>query len=140
MRVVVSIFVILLVATVVFAQDPDIKETEGEATHILQLIVGEPSNTVVIDVRLFTRESTSYISVGLPDGDTVTTEYVTLETGEIKFQLSRIRNGGLVSLHFIGMQTPEGAWKGEFTGFVDGELRPDMSGEFALAPRESGGE
>jgi hypothetical protein len=138
MRIAVSVCVFLLISMSAYSQDIDATDTQEKATHLLQLMVGDPPQTVVIDVILSTRESTSYLTVDLPDGDTVTTEYVTLETGEIKFQLSRISNGGLVSLHFIGAGTTEDTWEGEFTGLVDGELRPDMSGAFTLGPKESG--
>jgi hypothetical protein len=121
-----------------YSQESQVKDTPEKATHILQLTVGDPAQTVVIDVVMSTSESTSYLTVDLPDGDRVTTEYVTLETGEIKFQLSRISDGGLVSLHFIGTGTTEDAWEGKFTGLVDGELRPDMSGGFTLAGKGSG--
>jgi hypothetical protein len=110
---------------------------QEQPTHVLEMTVSGSDEPARIDVLLHTDDGTTWLTIGLPDGSRFTTECFLTEQGDLKFQMSRIANGGLVNVQFIGLERTDGSHEGSFTGMVEGELRPDMSGTFVLSPKVS---
>ena len=117
---------------VIYAQD-----TPDDATHVLSLMTDGSDEAVSIGIKLFTQDEGDFMTIAMPGGDEVTTEYTLSETNEIIFQLARMAENGLVCIQFVGTGKSEKGLEGKFTGMVNGILRPDMSGTFVVAVQAS---
>jgi hypothetical protein len=106
-----------------------------EWTHTLQMRTADASDAIPGEVRLVTADGVTHLTVRLPDDSRYDAECVRSSEGAFKFQLVRIAGGKIVAIQFVGTTSSDGEISGRFTGMVDGELRPDMSGTFALTPR-----
>jgi hypothetical protein len=133
-RCLIPVAVAILVIGVSCQQLND-KQVE-EPTHVLQLLVGEPQQVVEGAATLFVQGGIAQIRVVLPDGDTLTTSYAVNDSNQIRFQLSRIEEGKLVVIQFVGTGETANGHEGVFSALVEGKPRPDMSGRFILKERE----
>lgn len=132
----VTLMLLSLLPTLGLGREPfSTSQQQDQPTHTLELMIGGSEEPIPSDVRLYAYEETWRLSVTLPDGQRITTDCIMTEQGEIKFQLSRIANGMLANIQFVGAARAEAGFEGSFTAMVDGEVRQDMSGTFALIPK-----
>jgi len=123
------LFLFLCLSVIVLGpQKPD------KATHTLELLPPGATKPVQTEAFVYSKEGTKYISITFPDG-LITTKIVDINGNQYKFQLSQIRNRGLVSIHFIGSGNIKEKISGKFKAMVDGVPREDMSGSFSIIKR-----
>jgi hypothetical protein len=107
-------------------------------THTLRMHSADENEAVPGNVRLVTSDSITRLILQLPDDSRFEAECVQSSSGDFKFQLVRIANKKIVTIQFVGTGSPDSLVTGKFTGMVDGELRPDMSGTFELVVKDRG--
>ncbi|MDH3649670.1 MAG: hypothetical protein OEQ53_08300 [Saprospiraceae bacterium] len=123
----VFLSIILLIVSVSIGR----AQSQDQSTHMLDLFTADVSDPVQSRAMIYSEQQRNYISVQL-QGNTITTEIIETNPTEYKFQLSEIREKGLVSIQFIGSGVLTEKVVGQFTATVDGVTRKDMSGRFSL--------
>ena len=105
-----------------------------EPTHTLEMRTSDDGNTFPAEARLVTHDSGAHLILRLADGSRIETDCVHSQSGDLKFQLARITDETIVSIHFVSDDRVYNSYSGRFTGMVDGVVRADMSGSFTLKP------